>query len=762
MAIFLGKVGIERLPLLFLTNAVFVVLGTVLIKPFLKKTRLEVLISFTVLLAAVFLMSTLLFYAQQNTIFFLLFLVSESLLLSQVGILISLFNEDLFSPLESQRTFPIIESAETLGGIIGGLTLSLFAESIPLYKFILVLILILLCILPIVLKFNTRTMDVPTLGELESPQIHHQKVSFASLRKIPFLKGLMIIVALHWAMMNIVEFQYTKAVEQEVMGQHEETLVENETGHDPTLASIGDDPEANLSGKNIEQDIAVTLGNLHLIFNSAALLMQLILTSRILGFLGITSTMLLHPLVTFMNLILMSLRFNFYTASLTRGSFELTGILFKNSYDSSYYGIPHEMRVETKELMQGIMKPLGAILGTITMILIAWKLEALYETLALNSVLIILSIAAIFITSRLGRKYTLLAEQNLSHKKELPTRLNAVEILAQKGHEEHASMMGKLLQRVNEPDILKEKIIEALGLQHEPESISSLLEELKSPSEVLRFSAARALKEFHDLSHSDLSHSFSRIRVIETLKERLELEENDSIREEIMQVYYQISSESFTEFLMSQIEKTSPSPTFVRMLRLFPDPNLKYYLTPLLTKKNPELRAAAILSLWQFNDLEKELRHHLNQMLTSTKNDILIPAINIIRRLKLYEYKRNLHEFSFKAKPDIKNACLAALAQMEEKSVIPDLVDAMLDPSHAWYQNNKDLLTDLSDSYKKDIEQELILVATERIHELLRKHKNRLSKAENETLKFLKDLYSKINAHHEAHRIQKLLDSRDS
>ena len=57
-------------------------------------------------------------------------------MLHKIKIFIDSFIEDLFSPLQSERTFPLIEAAETFGGIIAGLTITFLSNSIEIFKFI--------------------------------------------------------------------------------------------------------------------------------------------------------------------------------------------------------------------------------------------------------------------------------------------------------------------------------------------------------------------------------------------------------------------------------------------------------------------------------------------------------------------------------------------------------------------------------------------------------------------------------------------------
>jgi HEAT repeat protein len=756
IAVFLGRIGIDLLPSFFLLNALFMMLGTFVFRRLIHKFPREVLITFNVLFTAGTLLLSILFLTQEHLSLFLIsILIAQSVLLSQLNILVSLFNEDLFSPLESQRTFPLIESAETLGGIVGGLTLSLFATDIPTYKFIVLWVLLLLAILPIVLKFNTSTMDVPLL-ETEEKHQTNLKDNLKKLKKIPFLKTLMLVVVLHWAMMNVIEFQYTKGVEQEVSHEEEQTLVE-ETEHSVELAAEG------VSKEMYQEEITQRLGTLHLIFNSAALFMQLIFASRILQLLGITSSMLLHPLVTFLNMVFMTLRFNFYTASLSRGSYELTSILFKTAHDSSYYAIPHSIRSEAKEWIQGIMKPLGAIFGTVTMIILALILKGPEQTLALNIFLLVMSAVMTGLLWGLGRHYTQMSEQNLSHKLDLPTRLNAIEILAQKGHEKNTSTLQKLLKRETEPEILKESILHTLGLQEDPEAIASILEMLSSKHEHLRWAAIDALAHYHKLRQHLMDQSFTRYRVIESLKDRLKKENNEAILEKIVYLFHSLAPETLTEFLIETIEKEEKQKaSFIRMLRLFHDTNLRFYLEKNLASPDPEVKSAAIIALWQFESLHSELQHHLTQMLKSNKEKILCAGIDACGFVKEKSFRAALHALLKQDTPKVQKKALLALGQMEEESTIPALVEALSNPAHEWFNKSVDLLTSFPKRFREILQNALRIRIAEDISTLLSGQKGKtLQEFSHETLQVLGQLYSKLSAHHEVHEIQKVLATKD-
>jgi HEAT repeat protein/ATP/ADP translocase len=765
VATFLSKVGVNWLPALFLANASLVMLGTLFYRRIIHLVKRELLITFTVLGAAAFLLTSILFIHSNTTLFFTLLLIAESVLLAQLTILLSLFNEEIFTPLESQRTFPIIESAETIGGIAGGLMLSLLANSVPSYKFIIIWAIAIILILPIVLKYNSNTMDVPKL-EKEKPKKITKSLckNIKGLTKSPFVKGLALIVILHWGMMNMVEFQYTKAIHQDVYSVQEETLVLDEHSGGVVLSTEGFTEE---QAEHYEHQITQKLGFLHMVFNAVALLIQLVLASRIITSIGIVSTMLLHPIITILNMLGLTLRFGFMTAALTRGSYELTGLLFKDSYDSSYYAIPHDKRDDVKELMQGIMKPFGAILGTIAIILIAFNMDGLRETFSLNIMIIILGVIMAIAIANLSRKYTALSEQNLSRKQDLATRLNAIEVLAQKGHEKTPASLQKILKRSSEPNIIKEKILLTLGSRQDPESIGIILKMLRHEEASIRLAAIEALSKFEFLTKKKASHSFTRYRVIKVLERRLKKENNDTIREKITIYFHKVDPEELTRFLVKSISKKNSrehteQAGFIRMLKLFKDPNLIHYLEKYLEHKNPKLKSASIIALWQFKHMHPTLKHYIKQMLESKRLSNLKEGIRTCGHIKYPNIKTKLKRFLNHSHKEIRESAILTLAQMEDAIVIPHLIALLTDSEHKWFKETTSILGTLPKRFKETIESHLHLHVTEMIHEIMEKNP-KIEETKEETLELLKALYHKLSAHHEAEKIKSWLDSkRDS
>jgi HEAT repeat protein/ATP/ADP translocase len=757
IATFLSKVGINLLPALFLANALMVMLGTTIFRKLVRKVQREVMISFTVIAAAATLLSSILFIQTNVFAFFILLLTAESILLAQLNIFLSLFNEDLFTPLESQRTFPIIESAETIGAIAGGLVLSLYATSVPSYKFIVLWAVSLILILPIVLFFNPKTLDVPKLiGVIESqPKKKKIRESISNLKKIPFLKGMMIVILLHWGMMNMVEFQYTKAIQQDVYSVQEETLISETEANGVILASQGFTEEQTLF---YEQQLTQKLGTLHAIFNAAALFIQLIIASRLIQSLGVLPSMMIHPVMSLLNLLGLTLKFNFNTAVFTRGAYEMTGLIFKNSYDSTYYAIPHTMRDDAKEMMQGIMKPLGAILGTILIILVAFNFTGVKQTAIINILLVLMATAMSIIVYRLVNKYTVMSEQNLTKKMDLPTRLNSIEILSQNGHKHFTPSLLKILKRDSESEIIKETILKTLGERQDPESINAILDLIETGNDTLRLAAVKALKEFTE-EDKLMERSFTAFRLVSSLKKSLEKEENETIREHLVRCFYDFSPKDLTDFLLTKIQAKSPHYyVYIRMLRLFDDANLKYYLEPFLKDRNPKVKAASIIALWQFESLRTELKHYLRQMFDSKKESTQRIAIATAGEVQFAAAKPFLKHALKSEENETVDTALISLGQLGDENVVSMIVERFADMNHPWHDQVESISKRFSKYFEENLRREMSHSVSKQISDIIAEFSH-VEDMDAATLKRLRRLYHKLNAHHEAHQIKTRLAS---
>ena len=424
IAMFIHRVGVERLPFLLILNALLVMLGTIIYSYLLQWIKRPLLIIYTTLTAGALLFTSTLFIYTSELVFFAMILMAQSIFLSQLNILISLFTEDLFSPLESQRAFPLITSSETLGGVLGGLMVAVLSSFMPPYKFIYLWILALVLIIPTLLTSHVYRQKIPSLKlqkykeekQRSTHWVETAQNTVKKIRKIPFLSGVVGMILLQFMLLNLFEFQYFKAIEESVIEKNKIEFEVKDYRPDTNLkVSLLDVKNVTLSSENalndnvIEEKITQSLGLFQMIFSAGSLIVQIFFASRILNSLGIVGSLLVHPLVTLLNLFNMTFNFNFLTAAAGRSSLEITSGIFHNAYHSSYYAIIESMRTEIKELIEGFVKPFGAILAFFSIFLIQEFTAGPQEIFITNIIMITITLLMTFRLWLLQGNYTLLS-----------------------------------------------------------------------------------------------------------------------------------------------------------------------------------------------------------------------------------------------------------------------------------------------------------------------------------------------------------------
>lgn len=773
VAMFINRIGIEALPFLFVLNALLIMVGSIIYSYLIQKISRPLLIVYTVLMSGALLLLATLFSFGNDYAFFGLIILAQSMLISQLNILISLFTEDLFSPLESQRTFPLIATSETLGGILGGLTVGLLSGWLTSYKFIYLWILATFLIIPIILTSHAYTKKMPFIKAQKKKITHTHNLSkkakkiSQSLRKVPFLKGITVIVMVQFMLLTMIEFQYTKAVQEAVIQKHETVEVityQPDSTLQVSLLNIEplsptNSPKAH--SLNIENDITKNLGLLTMIFSFGSLIVQILIASRLIRSIGVVGTLLLHPIVTILNLLGMTINFNFFTAAMGRSNFEITGKLFKNAYHSSYYAIKESIRDHIKEFMEGFIKPLGTIMAFVVIFSIQDFAQGSQETLLINIVMIVITIIMAVRIAFLKKNYTEVSYKNLETSNDLPTRINALEILSQKGHKLETKTILKYLQNKKEKPLVKVKIIETLKQIGNPEAIPDLINCLSSEHSRIRHAAIEALSSFKELNnHKGKKYAFTRHRLIETSKELFHKEKSSFIRSEIIQMLAKIDHNDLIPFIITTLEEgdNKTKEACIKACRKFGDDNLQHYVAPYLDHKNQNVRAEAIVTLWPFEKLKNNLNHYLSQMKKSKRKESILATLYVLSETEREDEYPYIFKHLTSPDKEIKQAAAKALSKLNHRAAILHLADAWIENPQSLKKFTKKLKPEMQESIKNLIEQKI----SQHINEIMKNTKaESLEELEIKELEQLKTAYETVDEYHEAFKIETLIRQKE-
>lgn len=781
IALFINRIGIERLPYLFVLNALLVMLGTILFSYLLKKIKRAPLILYTTLLAGALLLLATMFAYSSNIAFIGLILLAQSILLSQLNILIALFTEDLFSPLESQRTFPLIASSETIGGIIGGLMIGVLSGFLPAYKFVYLWIIAILFIVPTILTSHQYSKQIPSIKISKTPkQKEHRKSAvpntlkgIQNIKKVPFLRGIVVIIVLQFMLLNLFEFQYTKAIQEEVVQHHNQAMTFEFRDYQPntnlqvslldvTAIAPGQQSAQSLQ---LENELFQKLGMLQVIFFTGSLFVQMLAASRIISSLGIVSSLLLHPLVTLLNLVWMTFNFGFLSAAIGRSNFEITGGIFRNAYHSSYYAIAESKRDQVKEVLEGFVKPFGAILAFALFFLISRYHPANTETLAITLAMVGIAALMSLRLLRLQKNYTDLSHKNLSPNNDLPTRLNAIEILGQKGHEFDTGILVSYLKKKREDKHIKLKILEILKLIQDPRTLTNILDCTKDNDADIRLSAIETLTRFNGLKKALSKKAFTRYRTVETIKTLFKVEESSKIRVACIQLLAKIDQGDLIPFIVSAMTQGDEKikRACIRACGSFKDSNITHYVETYLNHKDIHVRAETIAALWQFGKVRKTLTHYLDQMKKGRKKETILATLFTLGEIRSEEDLPYLIQHLASHDHDIREAAAHAMCKLNHPAAIPHIAEFLMHEDHELAHKTKKFVRNLTLPIVDSIEKLVHVRISQYIHDLLNEsNAKNLMEVDLETLEKLKTAYATVDKYDEVFKIEKIIHEKET
>ncbi len=746
VGMFVGRYGIVNLPILFIVNGVFTVLGSLFYMTFIDRFSKEKIMFWSIMLSCWILLFSAFFSGKNDVVFFGLLLGAISIFLVQFKIILNGFVENLFTPLESERTFSFIESAETIGGIIAGLLVVGFSASIDPVKFVYIWILALLLILPCIFYYRFSLKSVPKIF-IGKKTTEHEHISILEkfkdishqIRQVSFIKGLFFVVIFQWIFSNLIEFQYTKAVVKNIS-----TAVLN-------------------SGSGFEHALVHDLGALFILFNVAALFVQFFVGGRLISSLGIIGSMLVHPILMLLSIFGLTVRFNFNTAVLAQANKTIGQIIHINAYHSAYYSVKEHFREHTREFLEGMARPFGAILGTGILILLqnVFKLDS-DLTLAINLTMIFVLIGLFVVTYALQDKYTKVAASNLLTSEDRIDRIESIDILAQKGHKSALPVLLKVLNNSKEPDFIRLKVLSALKELQDYDAIDDILNVLESKNPEFRMAALDAILGYDDIKKFLHKNIFYEYKIAESLKKLYKSERNQEVKSLIIHLLSKLNPIGTFGFLINILSKAKNSlkADVILALGQYKDRSVISYIQPFLNSKKSYERAAAIISLWKYDDFYDALVLNLNLMLESENKKLIEAGVFAIGELKL----KSKHSFCLNLlkSDDLKLQMFSAIAiaKMGYVKSVEKLIELFFVADDAMRKNLKKNIKNLPYKMRTTIESELKQIVSAKINKLLTKTQSKSAEyVGKKYLNYFKMLYSLVDEPEEIESIKGFLHS---
>lgn len=747
VALFVDQFSVERLPYMYICSAFFVVLGSFFFSMILERyEKRNELIVISIIASVLFAISPLL---KDNFYLFYLSLFSAvSICIAQLNIIVALFIEELFSPLESERTFPIIESSEPVGGILAGAILyfSVTQFHLPAVHILFLLAGFLLLLVPVLIIFMRKSNKIPVLESDEELELRQHnrfdkaKKGLRHIKGLPFLKGMFLVVFLHFAVVNLIEFQYTTVLDH----------------------SLDHGVEASAHGESHADALTHGLAFWHVLFSICAFLGQILTASRIQRHLGVVKTMNTHPVLNFIMAFFSFLSFGYPAGIASRGIFEITTIMHRTTYHASFYALKKSIREHVKEFMEGMVRPLGVILGTLLLLVIQYFASPEYLHQVLSLLIAVIMLTMYIALKRMQSQYTQIAKKNLSSISSNIDKVEAIEILAQKGHERVTDILTKQLHTAKHIHV-KKRIIETIAKIQDVNAIPDLLKILESDNKELQLAAATALSKYKNLGKHFFSQSFAKHRVIEALQNLFLTTKSKKIKSAVVQVFKNINNADIIPFLLKALENNDDEvkSDVIYVCGLFNDVNSAHYLDKYLNSKVAKIKSSAVMSLWNFPSYKLKCLVHLNSMLASDDINQKLSGIYTLGEIKAIQEIPRLEKLALHDNHKIRIHALIALAKMEQIHILEDLLTYIFHHENNLAADTKKLLRKVPSNVKKIIENLMVQEVSYRIHKILSGLKStKLKDISTSTLKEMKEYYELISEIKEVLRIEEELSNR--
>lgn len=659
---FVSNYGISALPYLFILHAVGIILGSFIFARLVGRVKHEYLLIAVILISGFLLiLGGSLELPPEFFIGFLLLAVS--VLHSQFKIVSSLFMEDLFTPTQSSRVFPVIESAQTIGLIIGGLIISIFAPHLPLSKFLYIWMIVFMIGIPAIVYYLNHSIGIPFqelihYGDSKSEEKSTLKATIDGIKsgfKVGFIRSLVLIVLLQWMFFNILEFQYTKAIEQQVKESHSSFVLHdmNEFGKASVLIAKEASEQQNDEISKVietpeyyddfENDFAKDLAMLQILFGAATLVFQLLLASRLLTYLGVVGSMVVYPVVLIVSMASMTINFNFISAIIARFNHEVTHVLHLNAYHSSYYALSHTVRGGVKEFLEGFIRPIGAILGTLLLIILSFIVRADDLTLAINIAAIVILGGMFLVSLKMRNRYDDLPQKDLLESTSLNTLINAINILEQNAAHHDPSFLVKVHKKRSDFTLaVEKKLITAIGNIGTPKQVSYLIDLAENREDIL-YEVLHAINSIFSRYSDDIkAKPFTWYSLRRLFQDLLTEKSNSEIRAEVISfIILSNYHKGLVDEIIILIDNDLDERTITvcaDTLRKINDQHVVSFLKHLLKSSSPRIRSAVLYVMSEYEIDYSEIYEHITAMLASKDEVEITEALILVHRLNAFDY----------------------------------------------------------------------------------------------------------------------------
>lgn len=780
--IVLDTFGIAYIPLYLIADAVLWLLGS-LCFGFLF-IRIGVDRFMLLMLSGVFFSMALALWKIDSMIWYLGGLaIAKGFFLMPLGIALYRKNESWLSPSEAQRIMPVIDTAVPIGLLAGSL-LILGLLDVASVKQLLSYWIIPLVAMSFLVVFQDSLVDkVPHFKQKKPLNTHRSSLyeSISAVRRIPFFRYLLYGILIQAVVFTMVEIQFLSKVSTAKLKHKTEhfisqqdpntTPVENsdQVTKTPLLqASLftfvqesGQKAQAKVANgwndfvtiSKLRETVAHKLSVISVLVALCALFIQGILTSRIYQKIGVVRSMISFFLGFFPFLLCFALWPP--AIYLLRGYQHSAHSMFDVGYHMTFYSLFSHRRESVRHFFEGIIKPLGIILGAMIWLGLSYTAWTLSVPIVI-SIFLVLLMGGLWCTRDL---FTSLTHKNLHASEDVMIKLHAIEVLGQKGHAKAVEMLGVQVIDQKLPEIVRLKALETLGEIGCPSVLHFILQLLEDRDYgELHMKALEITLHLDELDRYWTQHAFSHHQFIQVMTDLLEGGSSAHIQKLALMnlLRHQPPTEMVQLFVkMLNSQDTHKASVCLRSAReLFRDPALKPFLTSFVEHEHPQLRGHAAIALWDLDSSDK-IKNIIFDLLQSSDRQAQIAGIYAAGEIGDPCFKGKIIRFLAYEDALIHRHCLVALAKLGDASFVPGMIQVLTEAETTEAQKILSMLKRIPRDLYEKLFHELYLSVSRQLQEILEQHHYCIEKANKASLKKLEALYQLVGRYDDMILVQK-------
>lgn len=597
------RMGVEYLPYTYIGISLLGVLGSTVYLAFADAVRRDrLLVWFSVATGGVLLVSRFLVSARPEegetgftlplVLFFLAVFFAQGVGNSSLGTQVWTIINDIFRPSQGRRLYPIIGTAGTIGGILGGVSIHFLATSIGTANLVVIWAGTIFALVPLtwwVRKNYGGELSGRRAGDKggEKPEgrIREGWKFFRSSRMAMILG---FVAVMFWIVGSVADFQYTR------------------------MMNAAFSSEAELAGY---------YGIYGMVINASGLMVQMFFSGYLIRRIGVGRGLCALPGVVLAGFALVAVKFSFWPGVFLRYSWDMVGMTVQgNSYQLALNAIPRDVRARVRGVIEGVINPLGGVLGGVLILVLHHLFDAtdghgLTDPITVAGLL--LGAVWLFVVSRSQKSYMGLVESNLKAA-ERRTVLDAIDCLEEPGNARAMELLREV--RGASDSAARIAAVRVLGNIGDAACVGELLLYCGDASELVRREAVRALAKSPLSGNEEVTARVE--KVLET--DRVPLVCAEALRFLLRKKSPGEGGEVARRWLRHE-SATVRCRVVEAVGRV--DWDAEGILVESLEDDVPGVRATAVRVLWKKEAMRPKLREVLSALLASARPDAHLAAL---------------------------------------------------------------------------------------------------------------------------------------